>query len=89
MFIDLYEAYIPNLGHLLCLEPFKKFLVGVGGGGGRGLSLSLDQAEQKLENGGKSFRNGGGAIVLSKNFFKTLLGLDIIISQSVNTFSKF
>ena len=21
-FIDLYEAYIPNLGHLVCLEPF-------------------------------------------------------------------
>ena len=30
-FIDLKEAYIPNLGLLLCLEPFKKFLV-VGGG---------------------------------------------------------
>ena len=26
--IDLYEAYIPIFGLLLCLEPFYKFLVG-------------------------------------------------------------
>ena len=27
--LGLYEAYIPNLGLLLCLEPSKKFRVGV------------------------------------------------------------
>ena len=26
LFIDLHEDYIPNLGLLLCLEPFKKFV---------------------------------------------------------------
>ena len=30
--VDLYEAYIPNLGPIRSLEPFKKFAV-VGGGG--------------------------------------------------------
>ena len=42
--IDLYEAYIPIFGLLLCLEPFYKFLVGgwvvvVVAGGGLRVSL--------------------------------------------------
>ena len=32
-FLSLGEAYITNLSLLLCLEPFKKFVVGGGGGG--------------------------------------------------------
>ena len=40
--IDLYEAYIPIFGLLLCLEPFYKFLMGgwvVVAGGGLRVSL--------------------------------------------------
>ena len=69
---DLYEAYIPNLGLLRSLEPFKKFSV-VGGGGGWVhseysvllWSKALDLSRTKLNNRtfqGIPYLNRGSAV---------------------------